>query len=161
RHARKKTTKVKSRIYTKGDGRLYGDFRDVGGKREALKLPGATRATTDEAVARQLYAQRLAELTKAKTNAEHVQVGLREKEDDAPRLKEYASSHLKTKAQLRACTEQWLEASETMLRDAVTFFGADRRLTTITVDDVKRWTIALLARDNGRGRTFTPSTVRK
>ena len=42
------------RIYWREQGgskRAYGDFRDVGGKREGLIPPGETRATTDPVLA--------------------------------------------------------------------------------------------------------------
>ena len=48
----------RSRIYVKC-GRWYGDFRDLGGKLEALIPHGEKRATTDAAVANDLATKRV------------------------------------------------------------------------------------------------------
>ena len=57
--------KRKSRVYWRfqgGERRAYGDFRDLGGGREALIPPKAKRATTDPDIALELVAQRVREL---------------------------------------------------------------------------------------------------
>ena len=57
-------TKAKGRLFTQR-GRYYADFRDfrdVGGKREALKVTGQQRATTDARLAETLAATRLKDL---------------------------------------------------------------------------------------------------
>lgn len=51
-----------ARIYHRNQGgscRYYGDFRHVGGGRDALIPEGETRATTDKAIAAKLYADKL------------------------------------------------------------------------------------------------------
>ncbi len=51
-----KKTHVGSHIFWR-NGRAYGDFRDykdVGGGREALAIPGSTWGTTDEVTAKTL-----------------------------------------------------------------------------------------------------------
>lgn len=54
---------VLRRIYRRaGSNRFYLDLRDIGGGREALVEPGGYRATTDELVALDLAAKRVAEL---------------------------------------------------------------------------------------------------
>ena len=47
-----------------GERRAWADFRDLGGKREPLKIPGEKRATTDPKLAEVLCAQRLAHVTR-------------------------------------------------------------------------------------------------
>ena len=61
----------KGRIYVKDltNGRLYGDFRDLNGKCEALKQDG--RATTDWDVAGILVAKRVKELEDEKRGQNH------------------------------------------------------------------------------------------
>jgi hypothetical protein len=57
-----RSERKKSRIYWRNQGgvqRAYGNFRDVGGGREALIPEGETRATTDPVVADALVAKRL------------------------------------------------------------------------------------------------------
>lgn len=56
---------VADRLYTRGQGgeeRWYADFRDLNGKREALKPEGGNRATTDRKTARELAKDRLRQL---------------------------------------------------------------------------------------------------
>ncbi len=57
----------RSRVYWRAQGgerRAWADFRDLGGKREPLKVPGQKRATTDPKLAEVLCAQRLAHVTR-------------------------------------------------------------------------------------------------
>jgi len=68
-----------ARIYIKGcdrngRGLYYGDFRAyhaVGGRLEALKVPGERRATTSVDAAEELFAVRLAELKRMAADAHH------------------------------------------------------------------------------------------
>src|SRR5712692_745473 len=57
----------RSRVYWRAQGgerRAWADFRDLGGKREPLKVPGAKRATTDPKLAEVLCAQRLTKVAR-------------------------------------------------------------------------------------------------
>ncbi len=78
----------KGRIYVKDptNGRLYGDFRDLNGKCEALKQDG--RATTDWDVAGILVAKRVKELENEKRGIAIVGRGREET------LESYALHHL-------------------------------------------------------------------
>lgn len=57
----------------------------------------------------------------------------------------YASVHLVKKAQSGRCTKGHLEDAELHLNRAVAFFGADRELDTIAVDEVGQWAATLSA----------------
>jgi integrase len=68
--------------------------------------------------------------------------------------------HLIAKAESQKFTEHWLEVTEKCLGRAAAFFGAHRELSSITVADVRRWSIELLATPNGRNGTMSGSSVR-
>ncbi len=57
-------------------------------------------------------------------------------------------------------TESWLERAEVFLRRAIGFMGAERDVASITVQDVRQWTLELQRTDNRHGRNLTPGTVR-
>lgn len=153
--------RTKTRLYTRsqgGDTRFYGDFRaydDVGGGREALVPEGQSRATTDPDVAARLYADRLAELDRARRLR-----GLHGITREAT-LAEYAAEHLRKKARDGEATSRWLEDVERHLRAAVEFFGADAPLASLTPEDFGRWVDHLRARGNGRGGVLGDGSVRK
>lgn len=154
RSVRKK--KLKQRIYWRSQGgqqRAYGDFRDLGGKREALLAPGETRATTDPDVAAKLVGARLEELLGKKRDKAF---GVR----PATPLKAYAAHHLEEKAKSGNYSELWLVNTEHMLTVAVEHFGADRDIGSISVEDVQQWATVLSARSNGRGGTLSRGTIR-
>lgn len=151
-----------SRIYWRergGTRRAYADLRDyadVGGGREALVALHEKLATTDETTAQVLLASRLKELD-----------GLRRGralhgETRRATLAEFASDHLKAKAESKKFTEHWLDVTEKCLNRATEFFGAERDLASITVADVRRWATRLLEMPNGRKEegTMSASTVR-
>ena len=145
--------KPRSRIYLRGE-RYYGDFRDLGGKREALIPEEETRATTDPDVAAHLASARVKELELRKRN--RVLLGV---EREAG-LAEYAASHLDLKAKDEEATRQWLIQAQRHLETAVAFFGAERNLAAISPEDLKGYVEHLRQRDNGRGGTLTDATVR-
>ena len=117
---RKRTT----RVYWKR-GRAYGDFRALGGAREALIPTGDTGATTDPDVATELAARRVKELQEQKRRA--VLLGI----DRDAGLAEFATEHLKRKAREGRVTRGWVEESEHQLLRGVAFFGAERSLASI------------------------------
>ena len=124
----------KNRIYWR-NGRAWADFRDyadVGGKREPLRPPGQSRATTDPDVAAALLAARLAEL-------EALRRGRVLGTKNVPTLAEYARRYLIKRAESGRVSEAWLEAIEKRLEEAIRFFGADRRLDDIRPPDVADW----------------------
>ncbi len=135
--------KAKGRLFTQR-GRYYGDFRDYkkeGGRREALKVKGDKRATTDRQLAETLAATRFKELQRKR------QVNEGRKVADLPELttlQAFASLHLMAKAKAGRITDRWLEADELRLERAVAFFGADRDLSAIKVSDVRKWNESLV-----------------
>lgn len=146
--------KRKSRIYTKR-GRYYGDFRDLGGKQEALVPPDSRYATTDSDVAAKIAADRVGELEQ---RARGIGLGLRPTEP----LGRYADAHLKAKARAGRVTEGTLDASEKHLARAVEFLGEEKPIAGITVEDVAAWADHLAASPGGRGgnKTLSGQTVR-
>lgn len=145
------------RLYTRNQGRhlrYYADLRSIGGGREALVPRGETLATTDPVIAQALLVERVRQIEARKRNG--VVLGI---EQEAT-LAAFASHHLVLKAKSGRVTETWLSASQRMLERAVTFFGADRELTTIGVRDVQRYTSWLTQLDNGRGGKMGSSNIR-
>ena len=139
--------KAKSRIYWRNQGterRAYGDFRDVGGGREALIAPGEPRATTDRMIAEKLAANRLSELQQDKRDG--VLLGVKRK----AKLAEFVAHHLVEKARSGRFSDSWLADSERMLTIAVKFFGNARDLASIGVTDVQAWLNDLATHDNKR-----------
>jgi integrase len=152
--------KTRTQIYWRergGGRRAYADLReyaDVGGRREPLIAPGEKRATADPATAQVLLGRRLEQLDGLRRGrALHGPAG-------QATLAAFARAHLVAKAESQKFTKHWLEVTEMCLARAVRFFGADRELSSITVADVRRWTMDLLATANGRGGTMTASSVR-
>jgi integrase len=143
-------TTRKAPFFVKGKGRLFRqrgrfyadfrDFRDVGGMREALKVAGATQATTDATLAETLAATRLKDLQRRRAQQQgRAVVGL----PPLTPLETFASEHLVAKEKAGKITDRWLEAEELRLTRAVAFFGATRDLSTIKVADVRHWNEAL------------------
>ena len=77
---------ARSRLYKRGD-RFYGDFRELGGKREPLAPPGEKLAATDRRVAETLLADRVKELERRRVNK--VLLGVQ----DLAEIQDYASRH--------------------------------------------------------------------
>lgn len=167
------------RLYTRNQGgvaRFYADLRDygdVGGRREALTPKGAKTATTDEALAQALLADRIADLEDRRRRRQ------RGEPEEQAFLLEYASYHLKAKAESGRVTLQWLRAAEKHLELAVQFFChngqplprvrgevdpaqiEDVALDAITVREAQEYVGWLRKQPNGRGGTFSESSQRK
>ena len=152
--------KKSSRIYWRergGERRAYGDFRDfadVGGGREALKTKDAKSATTDPDLAAQLATDRVQELEARRRNRTLLGV---EKEAT---LEAFAAHHLLAKAKAGSNSKRWMVETERLLGEALTFFGKDRLLTAVSVEDVRRWSEHLTGRPGRREAMVSPGTVR-
>jgi integrase len=154
--AKGSSKKAKSRIYWReqgGERRAYADFRDAGGKREALIQLGDKRATTDRVIAEKLVADRLAELLGDKRDAAYG------RKAPVP-IAEFVAHHLIQKARSGKYAASWLANAERMLGLAVDHFGATGDLGTIEVADVQEWAAVIAARPNGRGGTLSGGAVR-
>src|SRR5690242_2396531 len=149
--------KPRLRIFTREQGgaaRYYGDFRHVGGGREALVAPNEKRATTDPTIAEALFGQRLAAYQRATLRQVH---GL---PPETPLLA-YARDHLIAKKRAGRVTERWIAVHEHFLNVAVEHFGAERELSTITAKDVSAWAGELTTvRARRRKGTLSPGSVR-
>jgi integrase len=145
----------KGRLYLKG-GRYYGDFRDLGGKLEALIPPGERYATTDHDIATALAVERVKELEAIKRGIALLGRGREEL------LGRYAQHHLEQKAKLHEATDNTIGIVQHHLERAVEFFGSGRPLTAIDVRAVQEW--ATWLRTQGRGRrgnvTLSDGTIR-
>jgi integrase len=150
--------KKESRIYTRNQGgavRFYGDFRNIGGGREALAPKGEKLATTDPDIAAKLAADRVKQLEENRRNKTLLGV------ERQSGLKAYAAYHLRRKAQDKEGVRSWLVQSEKHLRAAVDFFGAETDLASITPEGLTGWVDVLRRTDNGRGGTLGETSVRK
>ncbi len=143
----------RSRIYTRNN-RFWGDFRALGGRREPLVPPGERLATTDRDLAEVLAAERIKQL--AQTSRNRLLLGIEAPAD----LGDYASRHLVLKAQSGKVTRSHVAGMEMRLQRAVDFFGADRDLATIRVQDLQAYVGWLGERPNRMGGTLGPGTVR-
>ena len=150
-------TKKTSRIYWRDQGgvrRAYIDLRDLGGGREALKVKGEKRGTTDSDIAAEIATRRVKELEGQKRRK--VLLGVERVEG----LKAFAAQHLLQKAKGGKVTAQWLEAAEYHLREAIAFFGEDRDVASITTADAQRYANHLQTVSNGRKGTLSASSQR-
>lgn len=140
------------RKYLKGV-RWYGDFRDLGGKLEALidREHGERLATTDPDVADKLVTQRVKDLEKIKRGIGLIGRGREEA------LGPFAQHHLERKRKDGEATDWTLGGVQRCLERAVEFFGTGRPLTAITVDDMNGWIDWLRERYRGRGGNATLS----
>lgn len=153
-----------NRVYWRS-GRAWGDFRDhadCGGRLEALTAPGERLATRDPDVAQALAAARLRELDAMRHGrALHGRA-------QGTALAAYAAEHLVKKAKAAKVTRDWLTMAELFLQRAVDFFGSDRDLESITVEDVQGWVTHLSttryvprkAKPDAKGRSLSSGTVR-
>lgn len=149
---------AEDRIYTRergGETRHYADFRDVGGRREALKPAGETQATTDPEIALQLAKDRLEQLQDSRARRHYL--GLTE----TPELEDYASRYLVQRAREGRLAESTMANLEHYLTVAVEHFGKRTDLNAIRPPDVKRWIKKLRKRPNGNGGTLSGGTIRK
>jgi len=153
----------RSRVFWREQGgaqRAYADFRDyadVGGRREALIVPGETLATTDLGIAEVLAAKRLAELNQLRARRQGRAVHGLPRETT---LAEFAREHLIAKAKAGTTTQGWVAESEHYLGRALDFFGPHRPLDAVTVADVRTWSEQLHTQSNGRGGTMSGGSIR-
>lgn len=152
--------KRNGRIYWRNQGgerRAYGDFRDysdVGGGREALKPDPKKPATTDGDIAAELASQRVKEL-EAKRRKKVI-LGI-EKEAT---LEAFASHHLIAKDKAGSASERWMKQTERLLEEACEFFGHETLLTSVSVQDVRRWSEHLADQPGRKSKKVSPGTVR-
>src|SRR5256712_6641491 len=121
-----------------GAPRAYGDFRFLGGSREALCLPGTKRGVTDPELAEVLFEKRAGALREARLRGA---AGL----PQPATLAAFAAEHLMAKAKGGQSTDAWLVQCERHLKRAVSEFGGQRELSTITTADVRQWVGRLAA----------------
>ena len=142
------------RVYLKS-GRYYGDFRDLGGKLEALIPQGEKRATQDHDIAADLANARVKVLEAKRRGIGLIGIG------EVEGLGKYAQHHLERKKQLAEATDWTLNGVELQLERACEFFGIDKPLTAITVTDVQDWA-TWLRRYPGRNghKTLSDGAVR-
>ena len=143
------------RLYLKG-GRYYADFRDLGGKLEALKPTGERLATTDSDIATALVSERVKELESIRRGIAILGRGREQA------LGSYAQHHLERKKMLNEATDWTLGGVQRQLERAVEFFGTSRPLTAIDVSSVQEWAVWLRERHRGhRGNaTLSDGAVR-
>lgn len=142
----KRSRSKQSRVYWR-NGRAYGDFRDLGGGREALTPRGESFATTDPDVAEALAARRVMELERVRRNK--AILGTTE-----ARLADFAARHLEEKAKAGRVTRQHLAGLEQRLRVAISFFGADTALDAIGVREMGAFMNRLAEQPNRSGGTL-------
>src|SRR5256712_3904601 len=121
-----------------GAPRAYGDFRFLGGSREALCLPGTKRGVTDPELAEVLFEKRAGALREARLRGA---AGL----PQPATLAAFAAEHLMAKAKGGQSTDAWLVQCERHVKRAVSEFGGERELSTITTADVRQWVGRLAA----------------
>ena len=147
----------KPRLYARQRGgeapRYYGDFRDLGGGREPLRVEGQKLATTSLSVAEALLSDRVKQLERDRELG--VLIGVRRR----ARLKDFAAEHLVEKAKSGRVAELTLVNDQHYLDEAVAHFGAERDLLLIDVPAVQEYTAHLRAVSNGRGATISAGTV--
>jgi integrase len=166
--------KAKGRIYWRNQGgelRAYGDFRDLGGDREALKPEGEERATTDPVIAEALVGRRLSELQEMKRDK--VLLGVRRRVG----LVAFSAEHLVKKGRSSKVGDSHLGMLELQLQVAAQYFCnsgrplprksdgrvdwalvPDRDLNSIGVEHTQAYLEWLAEKANGRGGTLSAST---
>ena len=147
----------RNRIYWRDQGgemRAYIDLRDLGGGREALKVPGEQRGTTDADIATELAARRVKELEGQKRSK--VLLGVERVEG----LKSFAALHLLQKAKGGKVASRWIEQTQRKLETAITFFGPHRDVASISTADVQKYANHLQTMSNGRGGTLSTGPQR-
>ena len=75
-------------------------------------------------------------------------------------LKSFAALHLLQKAKGGKITTRWLGQTQRQLETAITFFGADRDVASISTADIQRFANHLQAIPNGRGGTISTGSQR-
>src|SRR2546426_9468902 len=112
----------RSRIIWREQGgapRAYGDFRQLGGGREALRLPGTKRGVTDPELAEVLFEKHAGALREARLRGA---VGL----PQPATLATFAAEHLMAKAKGGKSTDAWLVQGERHLKPAGSEVGGER-----------------------------------
>jgi hypothetical protein len=104
-------TRRKDRRYLR-NGRYYADFRDLGGKLEALKPPGEGHATGDPDVATALVAARVKELESIRRGIHLVGRG------SVTTLASFAVYHLKQKRILAGFRQYYGDAFRHRLNES-------------------------------------------
>lgn len=155
-----------------GARRAYLDLRKWGGQKWTALIPaGATRATTESAVAVELATARVAELNAQRKERERL--GL----NASLVLRAYADEHLRAKEDAGKYTAEWLDNLAAMLDRAVKFFEevqppllaaakpprrvqVPRNLLEISTPDVRAFARWVATQPNGRGGTYGPQSVR-
>ena len=137
-----------------GARRAYGDFRDLGGGREALIAKGDKRATTSPDIAAVLVSRRVEELEAKKRST--VILGVERVEG----LKAFAAQHLLLKAKAGKVAPRWIEQAQRHLETAIALFGADRDVASISTADVQKYVNHLQTVSNGRGGTLSTGSQR-
>lgn len=155
-----------------GARRAYLDERRWGGPRRAALIPvGATRATTDPAVAVELATERIADLNSKRKDRERL--GL----IASLTLSAYADEHIRAKEDAGRYSPGWLDNLAAMLDRAVMFFDTvqppqlaaakpprrvqvPRNLLEISTPDVRAFGRWVATQPNGRGGTYGPQSVR-
>src|SRR2546428_8846432 len=108
-----------------GAPRAYGDFRFLGGSREALCLPGTKRGVTDPELAEVLFEKRAGALREARLRGA---AGL----PQPAKLAAFAAEHLMAKAKSGKSTEAWLVQGERHPNSPGSGFVGEGGLSTIT-----------------------------
>ncbi len=137
--------------------RAYGDFRAwsaQGGKREALVVPGESRATADPIATQTLLAKRLSELSEAKENVVTVPRTRR------PGLAAVIAEHLIAKDREGQVSADWNACAGVFLGRAVDFWGTERRLGSIEVEHVVDWIQYLRTVRTAHDRPLSDGTIR-
>ena len=108
-----------------GKSRYYGDLRDIGGGQVALRVPGQSRATTNQTEALKLLAAKIEEVENQTpvTGTEALQSFAKEVVRRNP----------------GNVSERWLEDLGRRLARAVSFFGTHQDLRSIEPRHVRKW----------------------
>lgn len=136
----------KSRLYYREGRGWYMDLRDIGGRQCACRPPGQRFATHDPDEA-------------ARSLTEAIE-GLQRSEMDAgdPRVIDYAQRHLRLKRGSRRAST--VARDERALRIVLEWFGADTRLSDVTVERLSNY-VAHRQKQPGvrKGTTISQQTV--
>lgn len=149
---------VEARMYNRGTTLLprwyadFRDFKDCGGKLQAMIPNGAVGATGDYRVAHELAQQRLGELNAVRSVRPSAVDGIRT-------LYAFTVHHLERQASHGKAETQRLASAQLHLTRAVTFFGPNTDLSTIDVAACTRYRDHLRAMPNGRGDVLATQTV--
>jgi integrase len=139
------------RLYLREGRGWYGDFRDfrdVGGRQEAMIPPGDRFATNNRDTAATLLAARLKELKELRSG----------RSASDPFLREYAKRHLEIKAQYRRAST--VARDELSLRHVLEYFGEDVRLSQVTVERLTDYVLRRSRQPGKREGTKTaPQTI--